>query len=139
MPVPIALGSRLPARSPGAERHLEAGGDNRCVTERVPTSLLAAAGLIAGFAVAVSTGSRPLGGLVLAAFGLSCVYFWVRRDGAGTATRLTIVGVVAFALSHALGLVIGAWPSVLLVSAITAWLCWRWSDARWLGRPHAVA
>ena len=57
---------------------------------------------------------------------------------AGTAVRLTIVGVVAFALSHALGLVIGAWPSVLLVSAITAWLCWRWSDARWLGRTPAT-
>ena len=109
------------------------------MTERVPTSLLAAAGLIAGFAVAVGTGSRPLGGLVLAAFGLSCVYFWVRRDGAATTIRLTIVGVVAFALSHALGLLIGAWPSVLLVSAITAWLCWRWSDARWLGRRHAAA
>jgi len=109
------------------------------VVERAPTSLLAAAGLIAGFGVAVGTGSRPLGGVVLAAFGLSCIYFWLRRDGAGTATRLTIVGVVAFALSHALGRVIGAWPSVLLVSAITAWLCWRWSDARWLGRPHAIA
>jgi hypothetical protein len=57
---------------------------------------------------------------VLAAFGLSCIYFWPRRDGVGTATRLTIVGVVAFALSHALGLVIGAWPSVLLVSAVAA-------------------
>lgn len=119
--------------------NLERCGDNRCLTERAPTSLLAAAGLIAGFGVAVGTGSRPLGGLVLAAFGLSCIYFWVRRDGAGTATRLTIVGVIAFALSHALGHVIGAWPSVLLVSAITAWLCWRWSDARWLGRSRAIA
>lgn len=109
------------------------------MTRRIPTSLLASTGLIAGFAVAVGTGSRPLGGVVLAAFGLSCIYFWVRRDGAGTAARLTIVGVVAFALSHALGLVIGAWPSVLLVSAVTAWLCWRWSDSRWLGGSHAVA
>jgi len=31
---------------------------------------MAAAGLIAGFAVALATGSRPLGGVVLAAFGL---------------------------------------------------------------------
>lgn len=139
MPAPITLGSRLQTRPSSKAQRQETGRDNRCVTERAPTSLLAATGLIAGFAVAVGTGSRPLGGLVLAAFGLSCVYFWVRRDGAATATRLTIVGVVAFALSHALGLVIGAWPSVLLVSAITAWLCWRWSDARWLGRPRAVA
>ncbi len=86
---------------------------------RVPTSLLAATGLIAGFGVAVGTGSRPLGGLVMAAFGLTCIYVWARRDGRATARRLTLVG-----------LVIGAWPSVLLVSAVTAWFCWRWSDAK---------
>ena len=97
---------------------------------RVPTSLLAATGLIAGFGVAVGTGSRPLGGLVMAAFGLTCIYVWTRRDGRATATRLTLVGLAAFALSHVLGLVIGAWPSVLLVSAVTAWFCWRWSDAK---------
>jgi len=109
------------------------------VTERAPTSLLSAAGLIVGFGVIAGTGSRTLGGLVVAAFGLSCIYFWLRRDGPGTAIRLTIVGVVAVVMSHALLLVIGAWPSVLLVSAITAWLCWRWSDARWLGRSHVAA
>jgi len=102
------------------------------VTERVPTSLLSAAGLIAGFGTVVATGSRPLGGAVLALFGLTCIYFWVRRDGTATALRLTLVGLAAFAFSHILGLAIGAWPSVLLVSALTAWACWRWSDSRWL-------
>jgi hypothetical protein len=100
------------------------------VTERAPTSLLAAAGLIAGFGTAVGTGSRPLGGLVLAIFGLTCIYFWIKRDGTATAVRLTIVGLTAFALSHVFGLVIGAWPSVFLVSALTAWACWHWSDAK---------
>jgi hypothetical protein len=109
------------------------------MSDRPPTSLLAAAGLIAGYAVAIGTGSRPLGGVVLAAFGVSCIYFWLRRDGVATAARLTIVGVVAFALSHLLGRVIGAWPSVLLVSAVTAWLCWRWSDSRHLSGVRAVA
>jgi len=102
------------------------------VTERAPTSLLSAAGLIAGFGTAVATGSRPLGGAVLALFGLTCIYFWVRRDGTATAVRLTLVGLTAFVFSHILGLVIGAWPSVLLVSALTAWACWRWSDSKWL-------
>ena len=97
---------------------------------RLPTSPLAATGLIAGFATAVSTGSRPLGGLVMAAFGLACIYLWARRDGRATATRLTLVGLAALALSHLLGLAIGAWPSVLAVSAVTAWFCWRWSDAK---------
>lgn len=109
------------------------------MADRVPTSLLAPAGLIAGFGVAVSTGSRPLGGVVLAAFGLGCIYFWLRRDGVATATKLTIVGVVAFAVSHLLGLAIGAWPSVFLVSAVTGWLCWRWSDSHHLSGSRAVA
>jgi hypothetical protein len=102
------------------------------MTERVPTSLLAAVGLIAGFGTAVASGSRPLGGVVIAAFGLSCIYFWVKRDGTAVAVRLTLVGLAAFVLSHVLGLVIGAWPSVLLVSAVTAWACWRWSDSKHL-------
>lgn len=97
---------------------------------RVPTAALAAAGLIAGFGTAVGSGSRPLGGLVMAAFGLTCIYVWARRDGRATATRLTLVGLAAFALSHAVGLLIGQWPSVLLVSAVTAWFCWRWSDSK---------
>lgn len=109
------------------------------MTDRIPTSLLAAAGLIAGFGTAVGSGSRPLGGLVMAAFGLTCIYFWVRRDGTGTAVRLTLVGLTAFVLSHVLGLVIGAWPSVILVSALTAWACWRWSDAKVWGPAAARA
>ena len=39
----------------------------------LPTAPIAAAGLIAGYGVAVGTGSRPLGGVVLAAFGLTCI------------------------------------------------------------------
>jgi hypothetical protein len=59
--------------------------------EKVPTSALSAAGLIAGFGVAISTGSRPLGGVVLAAFGLSCIWFWLQRDGRATAIRLRLL------------------------------------------------
>lgn len=98
--------------------------------ERLPTAPLAAAGLIAGFGVADATGSRPLGGVVLAGFGLTCVAIWLRRDGGGTAARLTGAGLVAFAGSHLLGRVIGAWPAVLVVAAATAALCWRLSDSR---------
>lgn len=104
---------------------------------RVPTAPLAATGLIAGFGVAVASGSRPLGGAVMAAFGLTCIAVWLRRDGRRVAAQLTAVGLLAFAFSHVLGLVIGAWPSVLVVSAVTAALCWRLSDSR-LGRRHRV-
>ena len=99
------------------------------IVERAPTSVVSAAGLIAGFAVADATGSRPLGGVVLAACGLGCVYVWLQRDDRRTALRLTGVGLAAFAVSHGLGLVIGAWPAVLVVSAGTAYACWRYSDS----------
>lgn len=98
------------------------------VSTRFPTAPLAAAGLIAGFGVAVASGSRSLGGLVLAAFGLACIAIWLRRDGRRTAAILTAVGLAAFALSHVLGLVIGAWPAVLLSAAAAATACWRLSD-----------
>ena len=95
-----------------------------------PTALLAATGLIAGFAVAVASGSRALGGVVLAIFGVACIAVWLRRDGRQTAILLTVAGLLAFALSHLLGLVIGAWPAVLLTAAGVAALCWRASDSR---------
>ena len=139
------LGRRGRARFPGA-RHRSAvpGRDGapsataqpgglgpiiNCVT-RIATAPIAAAGLIAGFGVALASGSRALGGLVLAGCGLVCVIVWLRRDGRRTAVRLTFAGVFAFAISHVLGLLIGAWPAVLLVAAATAALCWRVSDAR---------
>ncbi|MFZ0043462.1 MAG: hypothetical protein WAK93_19290 [Solirubrobacteraceae bacterium] len=100
------------------------------LADRVMTAPIAAGGLVAGFAVAVATGSRPLGGVVLAACGLTCIGVWLRRDGRRTAVRLTAVGLLAFAISHVLGLLIGAWPSVLVVAAATAVLCWRLSDSQ---------
>ena len=99
---------------------------------RVMTAPIAATGLLAGFGVAVATGSRPLGGVVLAGCGLACIAVWLRRDGRRVTIQLTAAGLLAFALSHVLGLVIGAWPSVIVVAAATAWLCWRLSDARWV-------
>jgi hypothetical protein len=103
------------------------------LAERMLTAPIAAAGLVAGFGVAVATGSRPLGGVVLAACGVACIAVWMRRDGRRITVQLTAAGLLAFALSHLLGLLIGAWPSVLLVAAATAALCWRVSDQRWLG------
>jgi hypothetical protein len=95
-----------------------------------PTAAIAATGLIVGFGVAVASGSRALGGVVLAICGLACIAIWLRRDGRDTAIMLTIAGLVAFALSHVLGLVIGAWPAVLSTAAVTAAVCWWVSDSR---------
>jgi hypothetical protein len=103
----------------------------------IPTAPVAAASLIAGFAVAVSTGSRPLGGVVLTIGGLWCIQAWVRRNGRRTAVILGCVGFGAFVVSHLLGLVIGAWPSVLSVSAVVAVIVWIQADAR-LGRGTPI-
>lgn len=94
-----------------------------------PTAPLAAVSLIGGYAVAVSTGSRPLGGLALAVGGLACVRLWTVRRGRRTAAQLAAVGFAAFALSHVLAFAIGAWPAVLLVSGATALIVWVRADA----------
>ena len=96
----------------------------------IPTAPIAAASLIVAYAVAVSTGSRPLGGVVLALGGLWCIQAWRRRNGTRTAAILGCVGLGAFILSHVLALAIGAWPSVLLVSAVVAAVAWTQADAR---------
>lgn len=98
--------------------------------QRIATAPIAAAGLICGYAVAVGTGSRPVGGLVLAAFGGCCVVLWLRRDGPRTAALLALTGLLAFALSHVIALITGAWPAVLLTAAVTGAVCWRVSDSR---------
>ncbi len=104
------------------------------VLERVLTAPVAATGLIAGFGVAVASGSRPLGGVVLAICGVTCIVVWLRRDGRRVAAILTVTGLVGFAVSHVLGHVIGAWPAVFVVAAVCAGLCWRLSDAPALRR-----
>jgi hypothetical protein len=109
------------------------------VLDRLPTAPIAAIALVGGYAVAVTTGSRPLGGMVLALFGLICVVIWARRDGRRTTIWLSVVGLGAFALSHVLALAIGAWPAVLVVGAITAAACWRFSDSRRPGLERARA
>jgi hypothetical protein len=95
-----------------------------------PTAPVAAGTLIVGYAVAVSTGSRPLGGVVLLIGGLWCIQAWMRRHGVRTAAILACVGFAAFVVSHLLTLVIGAWPSVLLVSAVVAAAAWTQADTR---------
>ena len=110
-------------------------GQLRCATIRqvhrdLLTAPIAATGLIAGYGVAVASGSRPLGGVVMAGFGALCISVWLARDGRRTAGVLTLVGLLAFALSHVVAEVVGAWPAVLLAAAAAAGACWRLSDAR---------
>jgi len=67
---------------------------------------------------------------VLAVGGIWCIRTWLRLHGAGTAVRLACVGLGAFVISHLLALAIGAWPSVLVISAIVAATVWAQADSR---------
>src|SRR4051812_29766733 len=75
----------------------------------LPTWPVAAGSLLAGFAVAVATGVRPLGGVVLVLGAGWCFVQWRRRAGTARAVQLVVAYVVAFIASHGLGHLIGAW------------------------------
>lgn len=66
----------------------------------------------------------------MAALGGVCISVWLARDGRRTAATLTGVGLFAFAASHGLAHLIGAWPAVIVAAAGTSAACWRLSDAR---------
>jgi hypothetical protein len=95
----------------------------------LPTAPLAAGSLIAGYAVATASGSRPLGGAVMLAGALPCIAVWRARRGPRTAMALTGVGFAAFVASHLLALAVGAWPAVLLAAAATGTAAWIGADA----------
>jgi hypothetical protein len=96
----------------------------------LPTAPLAAGSLIVSYAVVAASGSRPLGGAVLAAGGLCCISIWTRRHGRRTAAQLAGVGFAAFVVSHVLALALGPWPAVLIVAAVTGAATWELADAR---------
>jgi hypothetical protein len=85
-----------------------------------PTAPVAAAGLIGGFAAARYSGRRELGGVVLAGAGAWCARSWLRSSGPGVMGLLLGTYLAAFGASHPLAKKLGAWPSVLSVSAVSA-------------------
>ena len=97
---------------------------------RTPTAPIAAGTLIVGYAVAVGTGSRPLGGVVLAIGGLWCIWAWLGVTAHGRRRSSAASASARSSLSHVLALAIGAWPSVLTVAAVVAAVTWIQADAR---------
>jgi hypothetical protein len=96
--------------------------------QRLPTWPVAAISLIVGFAVADITGVRAIGGIVLVLAALWCGLRWRRDHDLRLALQLVAVYLVAFALSHVLGLVIGAWPAVFVVAAVVGVATWMRAD-----------
>lgn len=87
--------------------------------------------MMAGYAVAVGSGSRSLGGLVLAVGGLWCIWVWASQHGYKRAVALGTVGLTMLVVSHLLALAIGAWPAVLVSSAVVALSVWYYADVPW--------
>jgi hypothetical protein len=96
----------------------------------VPTAAVAATGLVGGYGVARWTKRRELGGVVLAAAGAVAANRWRRQAGGAVAAGLTTAYVAAFAGSHPLAKRLGAWTSVLTVTAGVAAASWALADRR---------
>ncbi|WP_329149682.1 hypothetical protein OIU91_23835 [Streptomyces sp. NBC_01456] len=97
---------------------------------RVPTGVIAATGLLGGYAVARWTKKRPLGGVALLAAGAVAAKGWQQKAGNATAVALGGAYVAAFAGSHPLAKKIGAWPSVCAVAGGMAAASWAVVDRR---------
>ncbi|MCX4097153.1 hypothetical protein [Nocardia sp. alder85J] len=97
---------------------------------RIPTSLLVAGGLTGGFALAQATKKRQLGGVVFTAAIGAAVPRWRKVAGVGGAVALTGLSAGAMGASHPLAKKIGAWPSVIAVSAAAAAASWALVDRR---------
>lgn len=95
---------------------------------KVPAAVIAAGGLVGGYATARWTKKRPLGGVALAAAGAVAAREWKQAAGTKAAVGLTAAYVVAFAGSHPLAKKVGAWPSVFTVAggvAVASWAVTR--------------
>ncbi|MEU5715607.1 hypothetical protein AB0G71_07410 [Streptomyces sp. NPDC020403] len=91
---------------------------------KVPAAVVAAGGLVGGYAIARWTKKRPLGGVALAAAGSVAAYEWNRQAGGRAAAGLSAAYVAAFAGSHPLARKVGAWPAVFTVAGGMATASW---------------
>ncbi|ALC05641.1 hypothetical protein CDES_06055 [Corynebacterium deserti GIMN1.010] len=96
----------------------------------VSTATVVAAGLIGGWLTARESGIRPLGTIPLAASGYLAARSWNEKKGPAVTAGLLAAYVGAFGLSHPLAKKIGAWPSVIAVSAGAAALAYVVSDSQ---------
>lgn len=85
-----------------------------------PTAGLVVAGMLGGYLTGRITKQRPLAGLVLGACGIAAGKRWRRSSGPGTSALLSTIYVGAFGLSHPLAKKLGAWPAVLVSTAVAA-------------------
>ena len=102
---------------------------------RIPSALLVAVGLAAGFGVAQGTGIRALGGAVFALGGLGAAWLWVEHRGWAVALGLGALYIGAFVLAHVLALGVGmaSWLAVGLVTVVAAGVTYAVADRPRMG------
>ena len=107
------------------------------VRTRIPSAVLVAVGLAAGFGVAQGTGIRALGGAVFALGGLGAAWLWVEHRGWAVALGLGALYIGAFVLAHVLALGVGlaSWLAVGLVTAAAAGVTYAVADRPRAGSP----
>ena len=88
--------------------------------DAVNTAPVVALGLLGGYVTARETGIRPLGGVLLGAAGLLAGRTWLAKGGPAVTAALSALYIGGFGASHPLAKKIGAWPSVLAVTALAA-------------------
>ncbi|MFF2526056.1 hypothetical protein [Streptomyces liangshanensis] len=91
---------------------------------RVPATVVAAGGLVGGYAVARWTKKRPLGGVALAGAGAVAARQWHREGGTKASVGLSAAYLAAFGASHPLAKKVGAWPAVFTVAGTVATASW---------------
>jgi hypothetical protein len=114
----------------GAQRAGEAAAQAVGIFEQVPTAAWTTAGLIGGYGIARATGVRWLGGAALLGAGAAAAHTWWHRGGPTQTGALSAIYILGFGLSHPLAKRIGAWPSVLTVTAASAAASWILVDSR---------
>lgn len=112
----------------GAQRAGEAAAQAVGIFEQVPTAAWTTAGLIGGYGIARATGVRWLGGAALLGAGAAAAHTWWHRGGPAQTGALSAVYLLGFGLSHPLAKKLGAWPSVLTVTAVSAAASWAVVD-----------
>jgi hypothetical protein len=102
----------------------------------IPTAPVAASGLIGGFAAGRYLHRRDLAGVVSAAALAWCLPAWRGAAGTPAAAGLAAVYVGGLGASHPLAKKIGAWPSVLAVTAASAGAAVAVADRRTVRRSR---
>src|SRR4051812_5843957 len=96
----------------------------RTTPSGVPTAVIAALSLVAGFAVAELTDVRALGGVVLLAGVGWCVARSWRTAGWWRVAGVVVVGAAVFVGAHLLGRVVGAWWAVAAAALVLGVATW---------------